>query len=175
MALGCFRRISCYCHVGGALHRNCTLGWQGGQCLFQVRLYTWKMRELCPGVLPLPGQYAICRTSLRDNCLWDYMESQAGRQAGRESQHCLCWWVATVTLSGVGESVLAQSYCLGGRRGRSGCYDRVIVQLSCLWYLASIIQKDLVHCAWHCIDCKDKAHVLNKAGTEIFYCHHFAW
>lgn len=89
MALGCFRRISCYCHVGGALHRNCTLGWQGGQCLFQVRLYTWKMRELCPGVLPLPGQYAICRSSLRDNWLWDYMGSQAGSQAGRQGKPAL--------------------------------------------------------------------------------------
>lgn len=79
--------------------------------------------------------------------------------AGRESQHCLCCWVAMGALSGVGESVLTWNYFLGGRRRKRGCYDRLIVQLSCLWYLASIIQKDLGLCAWHCIDWKDKVYV----------------
>lgn len=89
--------------------------------------------------------------------------------AGRESQHCLCCWVAMGALSGVGESVLTWNYFLGGRRRKRGCYDRLIVQLSCLWYLASIIQKDLGLCAWHCIDWKDKVYVSQQGWYKKYF------
>lgn len=39
------------------------------------------------------------------------------------------------------------------------------MQLSHLWYLASIIQKNVGHCGCHCTGCRDKFWAPDKPGT----------
>ena len=146
----CFGNISCYCHVGGAPHKNVVIsiiwmfGWQGGESLFQMAVR-----------LQAPGEWGTCAlesylcwegtlpTDLPSNVtwLWDYAESHVARQ-GKPAY--LCRQLATVTWGRTVSPHLGLCYWW-----QKGCCGILLMWLACFWYPVSIIQKDLGHCAWH--------------------------